>query len=186
MSISSTFYVQIFHTKQLFSSYILALYLEKSCSKYLRTKNLRVKCSWNWPQDGIHFHVSNPLHNVYNVTPYICHVYCQNFPGEACVRFAFSKVLFSATIYKQLLFLHERVSLEAFVVLTICVCFFSVKKLLLKCWRNCLQVSATCYLTGSYDGIVYVDPQYISGPKYCTGSFYLPLLLFSNLSWIVI
>jgi len=43
VSISSTFYMRVFCTKVLFSCYVLA-------KKDFRTKNGRVKCWWNWPQ----------------------------------------------------------------------------------------------------------------------------------------
>ena len=99
------------------------------CSIFYKNNESYVLVAGPCFQDGIQFFVSAPLEDFYNVTAYLCQVYCQNVPG--CVRFTFSKD------------------------------------------------TAICYLSGSYEGIVYVDPQYTSGPQYCTGSFYFPLLLFS-------
>jgi len=48
VSISSTFYARVFHTKFWHQKWLSQMYLEKSCSICFCMKNARVKCWWNW------------------------------------------------------------------------------------------------------------------------------------------
>ncbi len=50
VSISSTFYKQIFRTNIVSAAFSMCMWLEESCRNDVGTKNLYVKCWWNWRQ----------------------------------------------------------------------------------------------------------------------------------------